>query len=215
MAESFAIKDCALVAIATGKRSQNLRELLENLQEAHPGCIYFHFWGSLLRPKFDDPEYRNDFAAWAQHGLRDHKLAEQLGVIDPTDYQDIEDLRRELIEVIAERLDESEWVPWSKADQKFHFTRSQIVVFDTNTRVESAEDLRAIASNLSVSSIFYHFIDARRRSDSNTDDFSAWLTGLGETYGPTVDRLGEIDPYFFTLTELREQIENAFNETLR
>ena len=60
----FAIKDCALAHIATGRRAQTLRELRDILRDVHPGCIYHHFWGTLLRPQFSDREYNNDFAAW-------------------------------------------------------------------------------------------------------------------------------------------------------
>ena len=80
------IKDCDLVAIATGVRAQNLKELRNNLLTCPPGCVYYHFWGGLIRPRFVDPEYNNDFAAWASHGIHDKKLAETLGVVDPTDF---------------------------------------------------------------------------------------------------------------------------------
>jgi len=62
MIDPFAVKDCALIAIATGERAHNLRELRDRLETTRPGCIYHHFWGGLLRPSFDDPEYQNDFA---------------------------------------------------------------------------------------------------------------------------------------------------------
>jgi hypothetical protein len=64
----FAIKDCAPIAIATVIRAQNFRKLIERLS-VHPGCIYYYLWRGLLRPKFTDPEYNNDFAAWAFHRL--------------------------------------------------------------------------------------------------------------------------------------------------
>ena len=73
VSEPFAIKDCALVSIATGRRAQNLRELRDNIVTIHPGSIYYHFWGVLLRPSFDDPEYNNDFAVWVRHALNDEK----------------------------------------------------------------------------------------------------------------------------------------------
>jgi hypothetical protein len=204
--EPFAIKDCALVAIATGKRAQNLRELRDSLTVIHSGSIYYHFWGGLLRPRFDDPEYNNDFAVWALHGLHDHPLAERLAVIDPTDYGDMEELRQELIDVVEERLDESEWVAWSKSDNQFHFIRSQIVVFDTNKRILGPEELVDAVAKMSVSSVFYHFIDARRRSDDRVDDFRAWLTGFGDTYSALYANLSAIDPYFISLTELRDRL---------
>ncbi len=208
--QSFAIKDCALAAIATGKRAQNLRELRDHLLTVLPDSIYYHFWGGLLRPRFDDPEYNNDFAAWARHGLHDATLAERLGVIDPTDFCDQEALRQEMIDVIEERLDERELIPWSLADQQFHFIRSQIVVFDIHKTIKHPKELVTITPAMSVSSIFYHFIDARRRTPESIDDFRTWLGGLGEKYGDLCAQLGTIDPYFSTLTELRRRLTGLF-----
>jgi hypothetical protein len=207
----FAIKDCDLIAIATGRRAQNLKEMRDQLHSVHPGCIYYHFWGGLLRPKFVDPEYNNDFAAWVSHGLHDPKLAERLAVIDPTDFSDIEGLRQELIEVIEQRLDENEFVRRARSDQQFHFVRSQIVVFDTHHEIKMPEALAKIIPRISVGSVFYHFIDARRRTPKGMDDFRAWLSASGKKYKKLCDRLAELDPYFVTLTELRHQLSLVFS----
>ena len=207
----FAIKDCDLIAIATGRRAQNLKELRNQLRSIHPGCIYYHFWGGLLRPKFVDPEYNNDFSAWASHALHDSKLAERLGVIDPTDFSDIEGLRQELIEIIDQRLDENEFIPRARSDQQFHFVRSQIVVFDTHHEIKMPEALAKIVPWISVGSVFYHFIDARRRPPEGIDDFRAWLSASGEKYKKLCDRLAEVDPYFVTLSALRHQLSLIFS----
>lgn len=207
----FAIKDCDLIAIATGRRAQSLKEMKDQLQSIHPGCIYYHFWGGLLRPKFVDPEYNNDFAAWVSHALHDPKLAERLGIIDPTDFSDIEGLRQELIEVIEQRLDENRFTLRSRADEQFHFVRSQIVVFDTHHKIKVPEELVNIMPLLSVGSVFYHFIDARRRPPEGIDDFRAWLSALGQKYKKLCERLAEVDPYFATLTELRHQLSLIFS----
>ncbi|MBE0465732.1 MAG: hypothetical protein IBX71_00690 [Candidatus Desulforudis sp.] len=208
----FVIRDCTLIAIATGKRAQNLRELRDNLLIIHPGSIYYHFWGGLLRSRFDNPEYNNDFAAWANHGLRDKILAERLGVINPADFCNLEFLRRELIEVIEERLDESELVPWSKTDQQFQFIRAQIIVFNTHWRIRDPEELAAVVPKLSVGSVFFHFIDARRCHPDGLDHFRAWLTGCGERYTDLIDQLAAVDPYFVTLSELRQQLAIVFSQ---
>jgi hypothetical protein len=206
----FQIKDCALAAIATGRRAQNLRELRDHLMTIHPGSIYYHFWGGLLRPRFDDPEYHNDFARWARDGLHDARLAERLGVIDPADFTNLEELRQETAEVIEERLDETELVPWSKPDKQFHFIRSQIVVFDTHHRIDQPKELATVVPHLSVSSVFYHFVDARRRPPEAIDDFRAWLAGFGERYTTLCEQLAEVDPYFVTLAELRDELTGLF-----
>lgn len=206
----FALKDCALIAIATGKQAMTLKELRDNLSVINPNSIYHHFWGSLLEPRFEEREYNNDFASWARRGLHDDKLAERLAMIDPSFYSDLEDLRQELIDIIEERLDESEYLPWRLATDPFEFIRAQIVVFDTDKRVERPEELGELMPHLSTSSIFYHFIDARRRSNGGNDDFSCWLEGFGGLYDDLLSQLAEIDPYFETLTELRQQLTIIF-----
>ncbi|HIE48161.1 TPA: hypothetical protein EYP84_04665, partial [Candidatus Bipolaricaulota bacterium] len=77
----FKVKDCTLIAIATGVQAQNLRELREKVETVHPGSIYYHFWGGMLHSRFEEPEFNNDFAAWVRHALHDPVLAERLAVI--------------------------------------------------------------------------------------------------------------------------------------
>lgn len=210
----FAVKDCALITIATGIKVQNLKEFASALKEVPLGSIYHHFWGRLLRPLFDEPEYNNDFASWAFRGLHDKPLAEQLSMVIPTDYKDMEELRQEIVEVIEQRLDESEYVPWSKADQQFHFLKSQIVIFDTGLRYDHPAELVPHINSLSTGSIYYHFIDARNRTVDREDDFSAWLGGFEENFQELVQHLCAVDPYFSSLNEIRLIVSNIFHQFL-
>ncbi|OGQ94257.1 MAG: hypothetical protein A2521_13995 [Deltaproteobacteria bacterium RIFOXYD12_FULL_57_12] len=212
MAEPFAVKDCALIALSSGERAQNLRELRDRMLTVPQGSIYYHFWGGMLRPHFDNPEYPNDFAFWAWHGLRDISLAERLALINPCHFNTIDDLRREVVEVIEERLEESEIVPWAKNDRQFFFIQSQIVVFDTRIRLEDLKTFTDSISLMTASSIFYHFIDARRRTNSKKDDFSEWLSGLGDNCAELVASFAALDPYFITLTELRQELQLIINQ---
>lgn len=214
MNSSFAVKDCALIAIATGERAQNLRELRDGLASAHPGCIYHHFWGILLRPSSHNLEYQNDFAAWAHHGLHDRAMAERLALFDPLDFDDLEGLRREVIEVIEQRLDETDWKPLAKAKQQFHFIRSQIVVFDTRITISEPGQLKDLISHLAVGSIFFHFLDARLRTQSRNDDFTEWLMGFGGKYITWTEKLATVDPYLKSLAELRLQVAKVMQENL-
>lgn len=209
---SFAIKDCTLAIIAEGRRAQTLRELRDILRDIHPGCIYHHFWGTLLRPQFSDREYNNDFASWCHRDLHDNAIAERLALIDPADFSDMDELRQELIEIIDERLDETEVVLFARGDQQFHFTRSVIVVFDTHKRISRPRELVGALPAMSVGSIFYHFIDARRRDPIGVDDFRAWLLGLGPEYTELCGALSEVDPYFESLFALRERLTEVFTQ---
>ena len=209
----FAVKDCALITIATGIKVQNLKEFAAVLKDVPTGSIYHHFWGRLLRALFDEPEYNNDFASWASHGLHDKQLAEQLSMVIPTDYKDLEGLRQEMVEVVEQRLDESEFVPWAKADQQFHFLKSQIVVFDTGIRYDHPAELVPQISKLSTGSIYYHFIDARNRTDERYDDFSSWLNGFdGDEFEELTRNLCGMDPYFSSLKEIRLSVSIIFQK---
>jgi len=208
---AFAVQDCALAAIASGQRAYNLRELRDKLLEIDLGSIYYHFWGGLLRPRFDDPEYHNDFAIWARYGLEDAILAERLGIIDPTDFAGMESLREQVIMVAEERLDESEEIPAAKRDHPFYFVRSQIVVFDTHARIEHPEELVDAIALMSVGSIFFHFVDARRRTTTGEDDFRSWLRTCFEGFEDLCETLGKVDPFFSGLTALRKRLTDVFS----
>jgi len=210
-AEPFIVKDCALAAIAIGQRAQNLKELRDQLISIHPGAIYYHFWGGLLRPRFDDPEYVNDFAVWVRHALHDLRLAERLAIIDPATHADIEALRQEIIEVIEERMDEGGYEGWARRDQQFHFIRGQTVVFDSAIRITEPRQLVKIVPTLPVGSVYYHFVDARRRAPASIDDFRAWLTKL-PGHDTLCDHLAAIDPYFTNLTRLRVELGRVFTD---
>lgn len=207
---SMTIQDCALTALATGEEAQNLRELRDRIQRVSAGSLYYHFWGRLLRPVFEDREYHNDFANWAAYSLRDLVLAERLALVDPADYRDIDGLREEIIEVLEVRLAEEGRVPWARVSETFHFIRSELVVFGTGIKVRSPAELAAIFPSLSLSSIYYHFIDARHLSADGLDDFQRWLKGFGDTYMPLRGRLSQIDIYFTPLPALRETLADLF-----
>ena len=90
----FSVKDCALVALATGRKARLLQELKSGLSDVDAASIYHHFWGGLLQPRFEEREYNNDFAAWCKHSLRDEVTAEKLSVIDPMHFRTLDDLQK-------------------------------------------------------------------------------------------------------------------------
>ena len=179
----FFVMDCALASLAVGLRAQSLRELKTQIREVHPDSLYHHFWGTLLRPRFSDREYNNDFASWARHGLHDDRLAERLAVIDPTDYPDLEALRDELVDVMDERLDESETVPSARVDQMFYFLRSIVVVFDTHLRIEHPRELGGLWQGMSTGA---SSITSSMRADGTR---TAWTISEPGSVGATSSRI--------------------------
>lgn len=210
----FHLRDCALVAQSTGFKAQTLAEFHDSLLRVDTASIYHHFWGRFLESRFSEPEYNNDFASWIYRALHEKALAEKLSMISPKAYTATEDIREEVADCVAEHLDLSEYMPWAKADQKFYFLQSQIVVFDTGRYLHEPADLLAALPSMSLGSVFYHFIDARRRTQDNCDDFSAWLAGWGEEFADLRSQIGAIDPFFSSLNELRWRVEQLMRSRM-
>ncbi len=202
----FDVKDCALSAIATGEKAQSLLELREKVSTIHPNSIYYHFWGGRLRTSFEHHEYHNDFSSWAHTQLHDDILAERLELLNPQDYESLEELRSELVDIIDNRLDEREYIPISKSEEKFQFIKSHLVIFQTRHQFNQPSDLISVLPLLTNSSLFYHFIDATRRTPNGTDDFTLWLNGFGEKYHDLIEEFERIDPYFISLTNLKTRL---------
>ena len=75
--------------------------------------------------------FPNDFATWAAIQVRDKALGEQLSIIDPFDYKDMEVLRQELITIIDRHLSRIPITPKVVYGEAFYFARSTIIEVPT------------------------------------------------------------------------------------
>lgn len=208
----FEIKDCALLVRMSGlPPAFNLRELRERIASCSDNVLYHHFCETTLRPTFDNPDYRNDFAVWVKLHLADRVLAEQLGILDPFSCASFEELRSTLLELIDQRLSELPYIPSVVPGYEFHFQEATTVVFDTGERIASPPEMAGAVARMTRDSIFFHFLEARRRTPGNRDDFTSWLEGWGKAGGPYVEALRNIDFYFYTLKELRDELVRALS----
>ncbi|MFA6916909.1 MAG: DUF5752 family protein [Parachlamydiales bacterium] len=208
----FYVKNCSLASIATGERASSLQELRDKIATVEEGCLYHHFWGDRMNTQFVHTQHHNDFASWVYHRLHDQILAEKLSIIDPTEFENLELLRQELLETIEQRLDNYEIVLWTRKEDQFHFVGSTIVVFDSSLEIKTPEELVKIIPQLSPNSIFYHFIDSRLRTAEKTDDFTLWLRQFGTKYEGLIEEIQVIDPYFLSLTQLKDELARIANE---
>ncbi len=197
------IKDCEILNIATGVRAQNLQELRDALVSIHPDSISHHFWARKLRASFEDPEYNNDFATWAYSKLHDNKVAERLSLLNPGVFPDIEELRRKLIEVVDLSIEETGLIQNSKDNEKFQFTRSEIVLFNMEITANRTEELADIIDQLPLGSIYYHFVNSR-------ESVTSWLSQFGDEWKSLTQQISSIDAYFFSLEDLRNRVSNIF-----
>jgi hypothetical protein len=209
--QEFAVKDCALLVRMSGlPPAMNLRELRERVAVADGNVLYHHFFETPLRHTFDDPFYRNDFAVWASLRLRDPALAERLGIIDPYAFESIEALRAATLEIVDDRLSETAVVPWAGPGEEFFFAEAITVVFDTGKKIRHPRELPEAIQRMTGGSIYFHFLEARRREPLGLDDFSAWFSESAEEFAAYRAALQAIDFYFSSLAEIRESLAQAF-----
>jgi hypothetical protein len=208
--EPFAIKDCTLLVKMSGLApAVNLRELRERIAVCSTNVLYHHCCETPLVPQFDYPDYRSDFAIWARHHLRDEVLAERLGIIDPYAYADLEDLRLTILDILDDHLSGRVMIPWAPSGREFSFMEAITVVFDTGGRIEEPGCLAAAIDAMTHSSIYFHFLEARRRPPFGMDDFSAWLATQGGQWQPYLSAIAAIDFPFYTLAEIKKALTAA------
>lgn len=214
--EPFKIADCALIVRMGGVREcMDLRELRDRLAQCPIECIYHHFCETLLRPGFDDPEFRNDFSVWTSRDLHDRRLAERLGVLDPYRFESLDDLRNEVIDIIDDHLSELHIVPTAQRGNEFHLMRAATVVFDTGQVIEDLSHLPSAIANMTKSSLYYHFVEARRRTEGGMDDFTAWLRPHADDTGHLIEALRAVDFYFLTLHEMQGEVVKAVTGAIK
>jgi hypothetical protein len=209
----FEVKDCALLIRMSGlPPAINLRELRERIAVCSGGTLYHHFCETTLRPTFDNPDYRNDFAVWAKLYLGDRILAERLGIMDPYSFASMEDLRVSTLERIDERLGETPMIPWARPGDEFFFMEATTVVFDADIRIEEPAAAAQAIGRMSRGSIYYHFLEALRRPPIGKDDFTAWLIeNGGSEVEPYVRAIASIDFFFHNLSRLQRELVNVLS----
>jgi hypothetical protein len=207
----FVVMDCALLTRMSGlPPAFNLRELRDRIAACSEHVLYHHFCETSLRATFDDPEYRNDFAVWSRKNLADNILAERLGIIDPYESESVTTLRRQVLEILEDRLSElSPWVPTVRPGGEFFFLEAVTVAFQTSERVRHPADMAQAIHRMTNGSIYFHFLEGRRRPPLLMDDFSAWLSDYGPQGEPYAKALAGIDFYFKGLPALRDELSQA------
>jgi len=210
----FEVKDCALLARMSGlPPAFNLRELRERVAVCSENVLFHHYCETTLRSTFDNPDYRNDFAVWSKLYLGDRVLAERLGILDPYSFPSLGELRAATLEVIDERLGELTMIPWARQGDEFFFMEATTVMFSAGVRISHPSELADAVRKMTNGSVYFHFLEARRRPAIGKDDFTTWLleSADGEGNRPYIEALASIDYQFHTLPDLRKELASRLS----
>jgi hypothetical protein len=196
--------------VATGWEARNLRELTEIVRRAPADVIHHHVFRAALAHRYGTWDHPNDFGAWAANALGDPVLAEKLSSLDVFRRGDIEDTRAAIVEILEERLDSVETVPWARPGFGFHFASGIYFALPSRREAWTLNELREAITEIPLSSLYFHFHEARLRGRDDADDFSRWIEDE-LARADVAERLRRIDFYLFSLEELRQRIVTLLN----
>jgi hypothetical protein len=199
----------------TGLKASTLTELLEFVRTVSGSCIYHHTHRFLQQHQYLSPEPPNDFAYWVSNVLGEAELGEKLASIDIIQYSSVRGLREKIILVLEEYLQKqpSAAKRFVNPGAEFHFIKSISFVFPTNHIATDLKELADILKKITVDSIYYHIFESRLRLEKGKNDLSLWIE---KTIGDKVlaDRISRLDPYTFTLEDLRKKIVNLIEKRI-
>jgi uncharacterized protein DUF5752 len=195
------------------QKASNLSELWQGLQTCPDDSIFQHTFRTLQEHHFIRQGFSNDFAHWCLFACNEPVLAEQLASVDVREFTAIEGLRRRMVGIVDEFLQQHPQSGAKVAYEPFYFCASSIVVLPTQFAPDTLRGFVDGLRQVSVHSIHHHFIEARLRLHRMSNDFSNWLeqeVGLTQA-AASIER---IDIYTNTMEGVRQQIANIVEHTL-
>lgn len=188
----------------TGRTARNLAELRAHLGEVSGSSIFYHTHHQYLSHQFGATVLEDDFAAWISRSLLEAQLAEKISAIDPLRFASIRQMRNAIAAAIDRHLADSPPSRDCVPGDEFHFCESQSFILPAGMTAHSVEEFAACLARASLTSLYFHFFEARLRLERPANDFSQWFRHIGEE-----DLALEIDriyPYGIPLERLRGRI---------
>lgn len=202
---SFKFHTSSAFVEITGKKAGHIRDLIDLVRNADDSSIFCHTHLAIKELHFTKKVYTNDFAIWVRDALGEDELAESLGSIDLRDYSSLGELKEAIVKVLDDYLREAIDIRMARKGNEFYLCRLTEIITPTEHVVWTLFDLREAIERVSMSSIFYHFFEAKLRCGRNTNDFSMWIdSSLDEK--ELAKKIEQLDPYLLTLEELRHKI---------
>jgi|SRR5579864_3564811 len=193
------------LVVLTGRKATNLEELLKHLREVSGSSVFYHTHYLYLIHHFEKPRFYNEFANWVSHALQEERLAERLAAIDLLAITSIRELREAVVAIVQKHMESAAaGQRVCPAGDEFHFCEAKSFIMPTGMVAHNVPEFFDEIAQVSNACLHFHFFEARLRLERPTNDFSQWLTDLGE---PRLARaIDKLNPYVMTLDELKEQI---------
>ncbi len=208
----FEFRECISIMKSTGKKAKSLRELRDLIAVISGESLYHHTYQ--YHSKRQILEYNNDFAHWAGESLEERVLSEYFSNIDPFLFRNMDELRKTLLKVIDDYLQQFPEPREAIPGDEFCFKEAIILLFPAGLRANNLAEFFIAIKYIDLPSIYYHFYEARVRLGSGIDDFSRWIEDvLGRR--DLAAKIRSIDPMMHTLDGIRRHLVKMLEEVVR
>jgi hypothetical protein len=201
----FLFTGCWELRQMLGRSARDEQQLMEAIEEIPLDSIYYHTHSFLLRHRYIAGPYPNDFATWAAIQVRDKVLGEKLGILYPYDFENLESLRAEIINIIGQHLSDLQIIPRVVYGEPFHFMQSRIIEVPTGLEARTLAEFREILAAVDVSVIYYHTFEAILRLGRSKGDFALWIEEQLDL-PDLANQITKLDPYLTSLETIRHRI---------
>jgi hypothetical protein len=199
----------------TGLRATTLMLMLELIKQVPGSCIYHHTHRFLQQHQYLSPEPPNDFAYWVTNVLGEDELGEELASIDTVQFATIHALRQKIISTIEEHLEKNKLAKlrFAREGEEFHFIKSVSFIIPTHYEAHDLREFKDVLGRITIDSIYFHIFESRLRLEKGQNDFSYWIANQIGDYALAAE-LSRLDPYTYTLEELRKVIIKKIEKRL-
>ncbi len=209
----FLFTGCWELREMVGRSARDEQQLLEAIEEIPLDSISYHTQSFFLRHKYIAGPYPNDFATWAAIQVRDRVLGEKLGILDPYEFENLEALRTEIVNIIDEHLSQLQIIPRVIYGEPFHFMQSQIIEVPTGLEARTLTEFRKILSTVDASVVYYHNFEAILRLGRRKGDFALWIEEQLDL-PDLAQNISRLDFYMTSLESIRHRIIKLCDEAL-
>lgn len=214
-AHPFRFVSCMELREVLGKRATDELRLMEIIEEAPADSIYYHTHSYYLRHAYNQGLYPNDFATWAALHVQDRVLGERLGILDPFEFDDIEQLRNEILGILGDHLSHLRVVPACRSGEPFEFVRSHVIEVDIGLEAWTLGEFREALAHVEAGALYTHVCEARLRKGRLPGDFAHWFgdeNGLG--LKDLAERVSKVGRLGLSLEGMRTEILHLCDQTL-
>src|SRR5438309_946609 len=171
----FRFVSCMELREVMGQRAMDEQRLLELIEEIPADSIYYHTHSYYLRHPYSQGLFPNDFATWVTLHVQDRVLGERLGMLNPFESDDIEQLRGQILTIMADHLSHLGTIPRCATGEPFEFIRSHVIEANLDLEAWTLREFCDALARVEVGAIYNHVCEARLRKGRLAGDFADWL----------------------------------------